>query len=240
MISGGRAIRAVLSAAVLIGASGGILRAQSDELEGSGFNWAAALRQSGLFLGIQHSFRLATEPGSREALKGPFFQDYFDSVRAIKSWDDGDPVIVNYVGHPMMGAVSGFIQIQNDPRGRTQQFGMNSDYWRSRMKAMAWSAAYSAQFEIGPASEASIGNVGIGPARTGTVDLVITPIAGLGWTVAEDAVDRYVVSSLERRFENRAARLVFRSFLNPSRSFSNMLRGKVPWFRDGRGGARLR
>ena len=31
------------------------------------------------------------------------------------------------------------------------------------MKAMAFSASYSVQFEVGPLSEASIGNVGMDP-----------------------------------------------------------------------------
>ncbi|MBM3794555.1 MAG: hypothetical protein FJW31_10900 [Acidobacteria bacterium] len=73
----------------------------------SSFDWAAALRQSGLFLSIQHSFRIATEPASRGNLRGPFVRDYLKSARGLNGWADGDPPIVNYVGHPMMGAVSG-------------------------------------------------------------------------------------------------------------------------------------
>ena len=33
----------------------------------------------------------------------------------MSGWNDGNPVITNYVGHPMMGAITGFVQIQNDP-----------------------------------------------------------------------------------------------------------------------------
>lgn len=210
--------------------------ASQDPLEGRRFDWRSALAQSGVFLGIQHGFRFATEPGTRTGLKGPFMRDWYGSVKGMKGWGDGDPFLVNYVGHPMMGAVTGYIQVQNDPRGRTRQFGLNSDYWRSRMKALGWSAAYSLQFEFGPASEASLGNVGLGGRGAGAVDLVVTPTLGLAWQCAEDALDRYVIAPLEDRTGNRLTRTLLRGVLNPSRSFSNMLRGKVPWYRDAREG----
>src|SRR3954468_7122876 len=140
----------------------GLLRAGDAPPPGSepaGFQWKPALLQSDMFLGIQHGFRLATEDATRGELKGPFFNDWFKSVRSIKGWDDGDPFLVNYVGHPMMGAVTGFIQLQNDPQYKRSTFGRNSQYWKSRLRALAFSAAYSTQFELGPVSEASIGNV---------------------------------------------------------------------------------
>lgn len=59
-----------------------------------------------------------------------------------------------------MGAVTGYIQAHNDPAGRGRQFGWNRGYWKSRMKATAWSTAYSLQFEFGPVSESSLDNVG--------------------------------------------------------------------------------
>lgn len=205
-----------------------------DDTEDEGYHWNSALLQAGFFLGIQHGFRIATEPSSRGNLRGPLFADYFQSASALRGWSDGDPFIVNYVGHPMMGAVSNYIYIQNDPRGRGQVFGKNAGYWKSRLRALAWTAAYSAQFELGPVSESSIGNVGLDGRGQGTVDLVVTPVVGLAWSTAEDALDRMVVERLERKFKNRIARLAIRSGLNPSRSFSNALRFKVPWYRDTR------
>lgn len=200
------------------------------------FHWRPALVQSGLFLGIQHAFRLATEPGTREALKGPFFRDWLRSVKRTSGWGDGDPFIVNYVGHPMMGAVTGYIQIQNDPPGRSAQFGRSEEYWKSRMRALAWSLAYDVQFELGPASEASLGNVGLQPGTSGVVDLVVTPLAGLAVIALEDALDRHVIRRLEAKSDNRVWKLLVRSVLNPDRSFANMLRFRVPWHRDGRPG----
>lgn len=108
------------------------------------------------------------------------------------------------------------------------------------MKAMAWSAAWSTQFELGPVSEASIGNVGLkkvdGKTRMGFVDLVMTPTAGTGVVIAEDAVDKYVLKNwIERKFGSESILTkIFRSVLTPTTTFSNLLRGKVPWKRNDR------
>jgi hypothetical protein len=116
------------------------------------------------------------------------------------------------------------------------EFGVNSEYWKSRMKAFAWSAAYSTQFEIGPISEATIGHVGKRPGTAGAVDLVMTPTGGLGFIIAEDAVDKYIITKLEQRAKSNMARILIRSCLNPNRTFANVLRLRVPWYRDTRPG----
>lgn len=203
------------------------------------FDWNAAFRQSMIFLGIQHAFRLATEQGTRAELKGPFFKDYFKTLRNLRGWGDGDEFLVNYVGHPMMGSVSGFIQVQNDPKGVTEEVSLSMSYWRSRLKAFGWSVAYSTQFELGLFSEASLGNIGMHPNRKskhpmGYVDLVVTPVVGTGWLVGEDMLDRYLIRPLEDKVSSRMAKLLIRAFLNPTRSFANLLRGQKPWYRDNR------
>lgn len=204
------------------------------------FGWRSALEQAFSFLMIEHGFRIAKEPTTRKELAGPFFADYVESVKGLGGWADGDELYVNYVGHPMEGAVSGFIEVQNDPRGSKMQFG-HEGYWKNRLRAMAFTTVYSTQFEIGPISEASIGNVGrdrrkdLPNGGQGFVDLVITPTVGTGWLIAEDIVDRYVIEKLEAKTSNRFLQMMVRG-LNPTRSFSNMLRGKVPWHRDTRGG----
>ena len=38
-------------------------------------DWQSVARQSALFTGIQHAFRVATEPGTRAGMKGPFFSE---------------------------------------------------------------------------------------------------------------------------------------------------------------------
>lgn len=186
-----------------------------------------------------HVFRIATEPSSRTDLAGRFFPEYFASVSHLRGWRDGDEFYVNYLGHPLEGAVSGFIRIQNDSEGVKQEVGRNKDYWRSRLKALGWAALVSAQFEIGPFSEASLGNVGLRPSEKsphpmGYVDLVVTPTIGMGWLVSEDLIDRYLIRKLEKRTDNRVLRALIRSFPNPCRSFANFMRLKPAWYRDDR------
>jgi hypothetical protein len=196
--------------------------------------WKSLFLQTSFFLGIQHSFRLATEAGTREGLKGPFWQDSLDSVGNLHGWSDGDEFMVNYIGHPMEGAVSGFVFAQNDPKFMRVEFGRSAAYWKGRLRAGAFAWAYSAQFEIGLASEATIGDIQNHYPQQGFVDQIITPTVGLGWMVGEDMLDRYLVKYIESRTSNTTARLLARSWLNPSRSLANMIRMRYPWYRDSR------
>ncbi|MEJ5367174.1 MAG: hypothetical protein WHT08_02575 [Bryobacteraceae bacterium] len=203
---------------------------------GTGVDWEGLSRQSSLFIGIQHAFRLATEPGTRAGMRGPFFRGWMNSVGSLHGWSDGDPFYVNYIGHPMQGAVSGYIWTHNDRDYIGAEIGKNSFYWKSRLRATAYSWAYSTLFEIGPLSEASIGKIQSRYPQQGFVDHVVTPVIGLGWMIGEDALDKYVVQRFEERFENPYLRLIVRGVLNPSRSFANLMRLKVPWARDDRPG----
>lgn len=206
------------------------------EIESSekGVNWKGLLLQSGFFLGVQHGFRLWTEPGTREGLKGKYWPEYGLAVGNMHGWSDGDPFFVNYIGHPMQGAVSGYLWTQNDRRFYSVEFGKNRPYWESRLRAGAFGFLYSAQFEIGPLSEASIGKVQRYYPSQGFVDFVITPTIGMAWMIGEDAVDKYVIMPLERRINNGAARALIRGGLNPARTFANGMRLKAPWYRDNR------
>lgn len=196
------------------------------------FQWGSALAQSGLLLGVQHAGRMV-EVKSRQDLGGPFWSDYFESVTNIHTWNDGDHIATNYLGHPIMGALTGYIQVFNDPRGRGLEFNLSSkSYWKSRLKAMAWSAAYSAQFELGPISEASIGNVGKHPPTMAVVDLVVTPVGGFVVMLLEDYADNRFVSRWEQCGGKKAR--FYRTALSPSRSLANLLRWKYPWYRDNR------
>jgi len=195
------------------------------------FHWLTAIKQSLLFLGVQHGYAM-TQPKTRRDLKGPFFKDYVRSVKSLHGWSDGGRFFTNYVAHPMQGSLFAFIQIQNDPKSINLSFDNSNAYWRSRLKALAWSAAWSTQFEIGPVSQASIGNVGLHGKQT-YVDLVVTPIGGFGWIVLEDFVDKNIIQMIERRSSgNFYIKIASRTFLNPSRSAANLLRFKKPWHRD--------
>jgi hypothetical protein len=198
-----------------------------------GFRWAAALRQSFYFVGIEHSIRM-TQRKTRREFHGKFLSDYWTCVKNIRGWGDGDGVFTNYVAHPMQGGVAGFIQIQNDPGGMTREVSLDGAYLRSRLRAMAWAAAYSTQFEIGPISEATIGHVGKRTGTAGYTDLVVTPVGGLGTIVLEDALDRFVLKRFESNSSRTNLQRILRMTLNPQRSLANLLRFKRPWHRDTR------
>jgi hypothetical protein len=236
-------LRRVIWIATVVLCAAGVLDATNtpqqgpseSETEGpSGFGWGPALQQSFYFLSIEHSLRMTQAKTSRE-FQGRFLKDYWTCIKSIKGWGDGDGVFTNYVAHPMQGGVAGFIQIQNDPGGATRELSRSGAYWRSRFKALAWSAAYSTQFEIGPISEATIGHVGKRPGTAGYTDLVMTPVGGLGMIVLEDALDSLVLKRLEMNGARPNVQRVLRMALNPQRSLANLLRLKRPWHRDSRG-----
>jgi hypothetical protein len=52
----------------------------------------------------------------------------------------------------------------------------------------------------------------------GLVDVVATQTLGLAWMVGEDAVDRYLLKRIERRYHNPYIRVLSRGMLNPMRS----------------------
>jgi hypothetical protein len=85
--------------------------------------------------------------------------------------------------------------------------------------------------EIGPISEASIGNVQAFFPQEGFVDHVVTPAIGLGWLIAEDALDKYLVRFVERKTKNRYVRVLVRGTANPSRSLAYVMSGQWPWAR---------
>ncbi len=199
---------------------------------GRGFNYGGAFKQSLLFLGVQHGYAILGQEKTRRALKhGAFFRDYADSVKSLHGWDDGGRFFTNYIAHPMQGALTGHIYVQNSPQALREQFSMSGKYWETRMKALLWTTAWSTQFEIGPVSQASIGNVGLSGKQTWE-DIIVTPTMGTAMLIGEDALDRYVVKYIERRSTNFYVKVLTRMLFNPTRNFSNLLRFKEPWYRD--------
>jgi hypothetical protein len=196
--------------------------------------WKSLINGSLFYLGVMHSFRLATEAGTREGLHNSVAGGYFKALGAMHGWSDGDTYYENYLGHPIQGAVSGYIWVQNDPRYRMVQFGADRDYWMSRLRAYAFSWAFSEQFELGPISEASIGQIQRYCCAYGFVDHIITPNGGLIWMVAGDALDRYVTVPIEDRTHNTAIRILARIGLNPAQSFANLMMFQYPWRRENR------
>jgi hypothetical protein len=201
--------------------------------EDNHFRWAPATGESLLYTGIMHSFDLATQAGTRDALNGHWFQHYVQSVSELRGWSDSDKFMAPYVGHPIEGSIFGFIERQNDPKYRFVQWGDGRDYWVSMLRSMAYSAVWHTQWKIGPASEASIANVML-HASPGFICLVDTPTLGFVVMLAEDAADRYAIMGLENRTTNRPLIILARSFLNPGRTFANMMAFRAPWDRETR------
>jgi hypothetical protein len=197
------------------------------------FKWKLATQESLLFTGIMHAYNLGTEAGTRDALNGPWLNNYLHSVSELRGWSDSDTFMAPYVGHTIEGSVFGFVERQNDPKYSKVQWGDGREYFMSILRSMAYSAIWHTQWKIGPVSEASIGNVML-HASPGFITLADTPTLGTVAMIGEDAADRYLIMGLENRTSNRLLIVLTRSFLNPGRSFANVMAFRYPWHRETR------
>lgn len=208
-------------------------------------SWARVLGSSLIMLGAQHGGNIVMDDETRSQLtQGNFWDNYVYSVEHYRwsRWKDDDPFGVDWIGHPMMGAMTSAIYEQNDPKQRALMYENTHRYWMGRLRAMAYSAAYSAQWKIGPASEASIGNTGhtyyprhgdgIYTNETGMQDWFVTPIFGMGWNVGEDALDRYLVSHIRHAHPHSRVLLSVASLITPTRAAANVTRFRPLYYRD--------
>ncbi len=207
-------------------------------------HWGPMVLESVLFNAFEDGGNVYTGYWYRnETLTGKWWDRYVASVQEWRwnRWSDNNPVLDDYVGHPMMGAITNSIWIQNDPKGMTLEFANDRAYWRSRMRALAWSTFYSFEWKLGPTGEAAVGHNGdhfffdngVVTNETGWVELVTTPVGGFGWTIAEDYLDKHVVTKLEEKSRNPVLLTIY-NFLTPARGFANILRFRPPWYRDSR------
>ena len=60
---------------------------------------------------------------------------------------------------------------------------------------------------------------------------IVTPVGALGFMIAEDALDRHLITRIESWTGNRLLRALSRMALNPSRTMSNAAQGRAPWYR---------
>lgn len=229
--------------------------APSAKDEREGFHWGRALEESLTFLAIEQAYVVHTDFRWVVSENGiPFnhyWRDYMQSLSAwTKSgWSDGDPNMFGYVGHPIQGALTSFIEIQNDPKSRGIEFSNTKRYWKSRLKATIWNAVYSTQWNLGPISEVTVEKYGTKdrppwnqngswPCTTkncytgvGQIDIVMTPIGGFGWMVGEDWMDKNIARRVEGATSNRFLIDTVRCTFNPIRAGANILHGNKPWFR---------
>ena len=211
-------------------------------------HWRQLLISAAAFNAFQNTGNLYTGYWYRwETSHGPWFHRWINSAAGWRwdRWSDQNPLLDDYVGHPMMGGITNYLWIQNDPKGMAVEFGNTPEYWHSRMRALAFSTAYSFEWKLGPFGEAGIGHNGdhLVPRtgvqtkdwtnETGWVELVTTPVGGLLWTTAEDALDKHLVRKIEETPRGPIPLLLL-SFLTPARATANIFRFRPPWYRDGR------
>lgn len=207
-------------------------------------HWKPMLLESAIYNAFQNAGNLYTGYWYRwETTHGKWWDRYIASAAQWRwdRWSDDNPMLDDYVGHPMMGAITNSIWIQNDPKGMTLEFQNNRDYWDSRLRALAWTTFFSFEWKLGPFGEAAIGHngdhyftdKGVLTNETGWVELVTTPVGGFGWTVAEDYLDKHVVTKVESKTGNPIL-LTVANFLTPARATANILRFRPPWYRDSR------
>ena len=232
----------------------------SAEPDKQGFHWGRALTESVTFLLIEQAYVVHTDFRWVVSENGIPFNHYWRDYKQSLSewtqsgWDDGDPNWFGYVGHPIQGALTGFIQIQNDPKSEKLEFSKTKAYWKSRLKAALWNAVYSTQWNLGPLSEVTVEKYGSKdrlpwnangsyPCNTnhcytgvGQIDIVMTPLGGTGWLIGEDFLDKKIVRRVEEATQNRFLIDTVRVALNPIRSGANMLHGEHPWYRASRDG----
>jgi hypothetical protein len=226
-------------------------------IEKEGFHWRQALKESLTFLVIEQAYVVHTDFNWVVSENGVpfnhFWRDYTQSLSewTHSGWNDGDPNWFGYVGHPIQGALTGFIQIQNDPASEKLEFSRTKAYWWSRFKAALWNAAYSTQWNLGPFSEPTVEKYGTKDrlpwnyngsfpcsrhcvTGVGQIDIVMTPLGGTGWLIGEDFLDSKVVRRVEGATQNRFLIDTVRVALNPIRGGANVLHGKSLWYRASR------
>jgi hypothetical protein len=220
------------------------------------YHWKGMLWQSFAFFGVENAFRLMTDRYFRYLTADkPYWHDYIQSMKQwnMRRWSDGDDFLVAYIGHPMQGSVTEFIEIQNDPHARFLRIGKEKAYWKSLFHSFLWNTAFSTDQKVGPLGESALGSEGgytyvvgcpapckgYNPAvnkvtnNTGWVKLVSTPVVGTLWTLMEDTLDRYVSDPLQNHLgPDRLFPEIVRGGLNPCRTLANFLRWRAPWYRD--------
>jgi len=212
-------------------------------------HWHQLIISTTLFNAFEDAGNLYTGYWYRwETTHGDWFDRWIDSAADWRwnVWNDANPVLDDYVGHPMMGAITNDVWIQNDPKSVRVEPSNTWPYWRRLLRAGAFSAAYSFWWKLGPAGEASIGHNGDHyyydnsykngtelTNETGWVTLVTTPVGGVLWTMGEDEMDRHVVAPAEGAGRNPFGMLGL-SFLEPAHATANILRFRPPWYRDDR------
>jgi len=218
----------------------------------SGIHWGSLFREWLLNLTMEQTERILKESKTRNALSGPFFQDWFTTVTTyhFNRWDDDDKFVTSNLGHPAQGAIVASIFWQNDDHVRFSDQDFHSAAYRhALLQAFAFVTFDAVQWKLGPLSESSIGNVGLPThwwdkdcgqfnircePRTGLNDLVLNEFVGVPMFIGFQWLDKHVQKRIEARAQSRVVIDTTRMFMNPPASVANIVRFRRPWFRDNR------
>ena len=217
-----------------------------------GIHWRSLMREWWLNLCMEQTERILKESKTREALGGPFFQDWFNTVSRydFNRWSDNDKFVTSNLGHPAQGAIVASIFWQNDDHVRFSDQDFHSAAYRhALLQAFAFVTFDAVQWKLGPLSESSIGNVGL-PAhwwdrdckalnipcepRTGLNDLLLNEFAGIPMFMGFQWLDKHLQKRIEAGTGSRAVIDVTRMLTNPPATWANIMRFRRPWFRDNR------
>lgn len=92
------------------------------------FHWGRALLESFTFLAIEQAYVVHEDYRWVVVENGVPFNHYWrDYKQSLSSWihsgwNDGDPLMYGYLGHPIQGAMTEYIQIQMTREGATWNF----------------------------------------------------------------------------------------------------------------------
>jgi hypothetical protein len=104
-----------------------------NELAETPSTWRGAVADSLRLLMMEHSTRIAFQSKTRRELGGPFMRDYLRSVKIPDTWADGDSWGINYVGHPIHGAASGFIWLDHEDGSHDPKLGFSKEFGQAEV-----------------------------------------------------------------------------------------------------------
>jgi hypothetical protein len=196
-------------------------------LKDPSINFKGLITESLFTLSILNVVRLK-DKRTRSEFGGPYFEDWIRSVKSIpRSFNDGDPFYPNWIGHPMMGSWMAFTYANNQKGFKNVVFG-TKDYFKAKGQQFIYVFVLSSCFEMCPAfSETAWGNLGYRQGKNGYIDQIVTPIFGILWSIAEDAINHFFIQ--KKMAENANKGNLWLIILNPTRSLANSLKIQYPW-----------
>jgi len=196
-------------------------RVESPKARKSRIDWLGLLSEQVRVDAIMHMYRLTEPKTHREVYHRQYLEGYVSGVKGYFTgparWEDGDPFYGNNFNHPLMGAVYAHTYLNHDRSCKGVSYG-DHGFWGCIGRAAAYSAVASVNWEWNPVmSETAIGHVGKFytcangrcAGEGGWSDFVMTPLGGLGMSIAGDIARAKLWPTLDRHLSgNLPARIL--------------------------------